>query len=410
MYKSLFDYQGALGSEEGKTWGPKGCAAPHLTERLSPGLSRHEFRVSLNGFRKYRIFALHKDLSAASERGLTHVQLYDGGVAEFLLSLWLSSRLPHLRFLFNFHWADQWLAFLSNRGFFSALRLRALISAARSAPANLSFSAETVPLAEHLRARLGIELHVYPIYSSYPESERKPWEDRDCDVLFLPQRPSELESVEQLSNELGARGIRVKVALKQETWERGGSPGGREKITFLPLPANLFQELFENARVVALPYDKPYFQWGSSGKFNEAICFGAFPFVPDWSAIASQSSGASRLHRLNFSDTKSSVQKIQARLQEGYPPGVKALYIRDFFEWLQQISRIPKAPENPAGHQFSALMLGITALIYRSPGRAATVRRRLGAACDFLIQRCARSWRRIINRRYRGRSASAGRF
>jgi len=83
-----------------------------------------------------------------------------------------------------------------------------------------------------------------------------------------------------------------------------------------------------------LPYLKEYFKWGSSGKFNEAIALGAFPMVPDETAIATQSNLNPHIHQFSPEALEDTKEKIISRLAAGFPNDLNAIRYQDFAEWM----------------------------------------------------------------------------
>lgn len=341
MYRHLQQMQGS--SPTPLTVAIEGREAGHLASLLSP---KRPLKRSHVGFWRQR----HQDgvqicqwLARAENENVTHVQCYDGTLRDLFVIEAVARKFPRVIFLFNFHWAVDWIHIAKSRGLKVILLREDLLKLFQEGPANLIFSAETEVLADELNTAWGIQISVYPIFSMQPSAKPRPWGERDADVLFIPQRSHELELCTELSMALRSEGLKVSLAatpklmdaLTPSKWVT--QPGKIfDEIFLTPLPEPRYQEMLQSHRVVVLPYLKEYFKWGSSGKFNEAISLGAFPMVPDETAIATQSNLNPQLHQFSPEALEDTKGKIISRLAEGFPSDLNAIRYQDFAEWVKK--------------------------------------------------------------------------
>ena len=384
MYKTLFDYQSQRGESAGFTIGPTGQHGSHLRPTLRARFAGLEFQVTPMSLITYPWRSIVASTKNAIENGATHIQFYDGGLMELFVARRVAARFPSLTVIFNFHWAEHWFDILTGRG-----KVRENLSAKVAklcvlSPANLVFSAETSVFADFLHSRIGIKVETYPIASNLDPVPPKEWWLRETDILFLPQRSSEIRDVHALANALDGLGLNIKTVAKNREILSTQllTPAG--DVVIGTMSSEKYSRTLRDARVVVLPYDKPYFRWGSSGKFNEAIACGAFPFVPEWTAIASQSSGLEEDHWLDFHNIQAAAQKILSRVRAGMPENLRALQIEDFFEWASSVhSSISVSGRQPrsGSHTVIAFLL---ACLYRTNPRLtrARIRSELGKIFD----------------------------
>ena len=339
MYRHLQQMQEP--SQTPLTVAIEGREADHLASLLSP---KRPLERSHVGFWKRR----HQDgvqicdwLARAENENVTHVQCYDGTLRDLFVIEDVARKFPRVIFLFNFHWAVDWIHIAKSSGLKVNLLREDLLKLFQEAPANLIFSAETEVLADELNTAWGIQISVYPIFSMQPSAKPRPWGERDADVLLIPQRSHELELCAELSMALRSEGLKVSLAATQKlmgvlTPSKWATQPGKifDQIFLTPLPEPRYQEMLQSHRVVVLPYLKEYFKWGSSGKFNEAIALGAFPMVPDETAIATQSNLNPHIHQFSPEALEDTKGKIISRLAAGFPNDLNAIRYQDFAEWM----------------------------------------------------------------------------
>lgn len=381
-YKSIHEEQARKGLGVPTVIGPKGTNAQFIEPFLSSEISRNEFRVSPSLPFSYELGRLSKLVSLRRLEGISHYFSYDGGLSDFLITYWLALRNPRVHFTFNFHWAEQWMSMLSSRRLSATLTRALLAQSLHNAPSNLRYSAETRPFAEELSSALGCEFSVFPIFSTIIPQKVRPWKRRSIDVLFLPQRRTEMDFVARASRALASSGVRVLTALKPDTWARWTgrqNSGGLGAPRFLPLESKEYEELLLSSRVVVLPYDKPYFRWGSSGKFNEAIAHGCFPVVPQGTAISSQSSGKSSLHEFAYPEEHSLVRLVTQVLSTPPPEDLVPVLLNDFLKWFASIE-ISETPKPSPLQIVPSWILFLAACFYREQGVVERVFSRLRRA------------------------------
>lgn len=354
MYRFLHDAQGM--PDTPLTVGVEGVNGSHVAGLLSRHRPKQRLHIGSRKSLEHDESALLTWLQTGRGTEITHVQCYDGAVRELLLFTRLARKLPHTVFIFNFHWATDWIQLSYSSHIRRRLLLAHLKRIFKVSPANLYFSAETEILAGEVRATWDIEVSVYPIFAMFKVTKDLPWSERETDVLFLPQRPHEVEHCSVLAGLLAKKGLTTSIALVPEMKDRARSSssmttrlGSFGQVIELPLPNEDYQSALQSHRVVVLPYMKEYFRWGSSGKFNEAIALGTFPFVPSDTAIASQSRLGPEPHRYPPLDFQQSTDLILMRLREGFPMNLSAIQFGDLVSWASRC--IPTVDKAPAGVQ-----------------------------------------------------------
>jgi len=319
-----------------------GRTGPHLAPLLSP--RRPSRRVYIGDWwsRNSDQRAITGWLRNEANNKVTHVQCYDGTVRDLLILDAVARDFPTVTFLFNFHWAIDWLDISSSSRLHRRLLRRQLRKLLQTAPTNLNFSAESSILASELGSRWGITISTYPVFTMQNTNKYPPWGGRKSDVLVIPQRNHELSISADIAEVLRSEGITVSVGLSKRLAATSNSRADLldfdrsfDRVFHLPLSSEQYHEMLASHRIVILPYLKHYFRWGSSGKFNEAIALGTFPMVPDETAIASQSTLDPRIHHFPAGSPDESKRVIMARLAGGFPEGLKPVNFADFADWLR---------------------------------------------------------------------------
>lgn len=391
LYKYLQESQFPEGSELRLTIGRIDHASDNICGLLGPSVVSSEFSLGPRSFRDRAYRDVSRYVGQLSRNGVTHVQLYDGGLAELVLAMRLAAEFPTMFFIFNFHWAMQWLQIFSGKTLGQRLLATALRKVLTQKSRNLILTAESHKLAQHLSPALGTPLDTFPIIAAFDEVETQPWSARTNDVLFLPQRSHEIGFCVDVMSELERQGIDVALGIHPHILDRALSSEALSKkwassgfrIIQLPLPSGEYEVMLQEAKVVVLPYDKDYFHWGSSGKFNEAIALGAFPIVPHDTAISDQSNLDPFVHQFPKFDPRKTALIILKRLESGKPEGLRALHVKDFFDWLHTVSSSEaqrfSTDDNPADWRW----LVFSSLLYRNNrtrNLGNRIRERLGRA------------------------------
>ena len=382
MYKALFDFQNRGEPSAGTTIGPRGEDGAHLRPVISRKFAKAEFRVSPLSTLTYPFGSIRQELTKQQKWGVTHVQFYDGGLRELLVTHWLADRFPTLEFVYNFHWAESWVTLFESKSIAGRKLAKSVAEVCRLSPPNVSLTAETTPFSHFLESHTGRKFGTFPIASTLGPTKNRPWEDREIDVLFLPQRASEMPTVSRLAASLHRAGFRVQTIIGKAITHQRDLKQPEGIVMNGPLDMGEYRDTLSSSKVAVLPYDKPYFRWGSSGKFNELLGCGAFPFVPHWTAIASQSNGNEQQHHLEFTDYEETRRKIIERLHAGPPEDLRGMHLRDYFLWLPHRS----LAENYSGRSFQRRLTRagavLWAFLYRHPSRMAATRRAAGRLFD----------------------------
>ncbi|MDA7814860.1 hypothetical protein N8964_01375 [Pontimonas sp.] len=338
LYKYLFQTQNARGDSNGVTLGPIKFASDHL-------VGVFKIRASTNRqFARWSLFArdylvLTQSVKTLTRSGVSRFQFYDGWLIELLLALQLAQKFPHARYLYNFHFALEWVQVFEGRGKAQRFLRRSVIRALEKKPSNLILTAETQQLAQLLSADVTHEIHDYPVLAAFDIPITVDWGSRKHDVLIFPHASDELPFSISLLSLLKEAGLQSRIVCSERAWARSASviadKLSDDKISelpdpiYTPLAEGSYQELLSSSRIIILPYQDEYFRWGSSGKFNEAVAVGAFPFVPHTTAIATQSSAEPAIHFYPDNDPHEAVVKILKRLELGWDERLQPVTIDD---------------------------------------------------------------------------------
>lgn len=374
QYKHLWEIHASKRRDPVGTICREGLRADHLRPTFREGANLFLFKPGPQALFRYRPRSVSRLLDGTPHLGSTWVANYDGGFAEFILFAWLSRRHTSLNFVYNFHWPLQWLQLLSSRNLVARLLAAEIRKTVTSAPANLFFSAETPQLSRAIEKFLGKAFPTYPVVSSFSGRPLKPWENRKFDVLMLPQRASEVNFSRQVASALSKLGYSSVVLADQGHKavfyaEQGevASAKGQPEMVWGPLNQDDYTSLIVNCRTALLPYEKDYGPWMSSGKFNDAVFFGCFPFVPSLTAMASQTSIKESAHWYRSGSVKSAANQIIKRIDAGFPKNLRAQQFSDLRDFLENHLPNSKVSEPPARRSLVPLLLFFS--IYRNPSR-----------------------------------------
>ena len=377
LYKALHEYQARRGLRVPTVIGPDKTNSSFIVPFFKGDLRRLEFKVNPIIALIYGMNRLSQALDERAKHSVHQYFSYDGGLSDYWVVYSLALRKADTDFVFNFHWADQWLALTESKKISGVILTKLLQTTIQNAPRNLRFSAETKVFAKKLESSLFKELEIFPIFSAVSQRQLRAWEDREIHVLFLPQRASELDFVARASRSFESENIRVTVAVKRETWDRWGDESSKSSIkspVILPIDGSDYEELLASTRVVVLPYNKPYFHWGSSGKFNEAIAYGCFPLVPRETAISSQSSGDPEDHEFSYPDQRSLLKVAKQILRRTQPIQLKPVTLEDFVEWMNR-NPTPRYASSRVKAWAAHSALLFAASLYREGGLSTALRK-----------------------------------
>lgn len=315
--------------------------APHLLSSLSTNRPLPRLHVGAKQSRQQDQDTISDWILNQQACGITHVQCYDGTLYDLFVVSAVAHNNPGVVFVFNFHWATDWLEVAHSSKPHRRLVRQRVSRILSEAPPNLKWSAESERLAHELATHWNISISEYPVFTMQDSATSRKWEDRESDVLFIPQRRDELLFSIPLASRLRTTGRRVSLGISKKLASTQAS--GRadtdlgavfDQIYILPLGESDYRQMIESHRITVLPYLKPYFAWGSSGKFNESIALGTFPMVPDQTAIAFQSKGRPADHQFPQTSPEQTTALIQARLKIGFPCDLRPVTFEDFASWI----------------------------------------------------------------------------
>lgn len=336
MYEALTRFQGDANVSVPSTVGRSNNRCSFIDPVLTPSTRGSEFNFTLANLATYRMKKLRSVLLNKKRGHFSTYFLYDGGLVELFLATWLAQKIPEVSFVFNFHWADQWNEILDSKNSLAKFREKTVRQLVQAHTPNLYFSAESEPLAKKIFAKTAVKMNVFPVFSTLDKEETVPWKYRNTDVLILPQRQTELDFTFDLASRLTGQDFHVAIGVKGldlEPWEDPQGSTGPISVIPFPLSQPDYARVLRSTKVVVLPYDKPYFIWGSSGKFADAIAMGCFPLAPKGTAIPLQARIDPRKYELNLFDVAEAHATVKTALTTGVPQ-LQPLRIEDFFEWI----------------------------------------------------------------------------
>ena len=342
--------------------GKKSQSCSHVQGVISSSGDAH-LSVSLTGINSRDYGRIRRAVHVLRCQGVTHIQCYDGGLAELLAILRLARDCEDVRFIYNFHWAIDWLSLLKSKGIVARGLVRLVRRLLVSKPQNLFLAAESRPLATELIKSFPVKIDDFPIITTLERQEPQPWSSRNIDVLMIPQRAHEVPFCRELRTVLQAHGFSAKIGMHQNLEKKTPPDPSHELVVSLPLASGTYRGLLSSSRILMLPYNKPYFGWGSSGKFNDAIAVGTFPLVPSNTAIATKSSIDESQHHFQLDDSHDALEKIRFRLSAGFPPELLAVYFEDLRDWAESFR-----PSASSSTSVGTILLGtamLFAVLYR---------------------------------------------
>lgn len=218
---------------------------------------------------------------------------FEGGISELFLGLLLGLFLPNSKFIFNFHQAQIWA------DIFSGILLSPVLNVLRylnknEAFDNWVFTAESQKLGNLISNFLRRQVDAYPIFSIYDIRAGMQSEIRDIDLLFSPGSLDDanfsLELFQQLRSkskkELNAnmiwRSARSRVLSDSEYSLFQAS---NINIISKTLDTEEYRSIHERSKFNILPYSARFYDWGSSGRIEDSLTFGAYPVVPESTAL-----------------------------------------------------------------------------------------------------------------------------
>lgn len=384
MYAFIYEKRKPQTSSLGLTIGSLQEEAVFIRPTLG-NISKATLNLSPKIFLAYRVWLLPSLFRGLEKRGMSHLQFYDGGLLDLLVATWTAKNVRAVTVLYNFHWATEWLElFEDTRPVAMALKEQ-LCRLVVTRPKNLMLSAETSKLAREMSGHLNTQLDTYPIFAAFDSPKQPRWKERSVDLLLSPQRLDEFRFSFEIWKRSRAKGWNVKILISLQLRAEVDNQGGlgqipNEDFFFGPLSRGEYIHLLTETKVVLLPYTKPYFKWGSSGKFSEAILAGAFPFVPDGVAASHQSNISPSEHALP-ANVKKALGIIETRLARGRPPDLNAPTYETFVSWLEGFQ--PNLASASAKKKVNPFFLLVVAFLYR-PQRdvLASLRRSFGNQVD----------------------------
>lgn len=352
--------------------GPESAHAPHVTGIISNEAKRRRFRIRTQFERRDNWDRVETAISDYVSAGVSRFQMYDGGLAELSLALKWARKFPSALFLYNFHWALSWLDITESSKFSATLLRFAIRFSLKRAPRNLIICAETKRLGDHLSRRLGAVMLPYPVFSTLRPAKPTPWSNRPVDVLIFPANNArkDLRIALTLGGKLQLSGLQVRVVAREtdirSEWEDLTAPRpnglGSDSFVFTPLDKGRYTKLLANARVVVLPYTNEYFRFGSSGKFNEAIAAGAFPFCFEGTAIAGCSQLPESAHFLPTDGLDIARDQILQRVASGFDTRLVPATIADLDLLFSKKEAINGRADHSSGGGFH--LLNTVGMIY----------------------------------------------
>lgn len=223
------------------------------------------------------------------------LHIYEGGTAELVLGVHLLRQNPNLWLVFNFHQAFQWMTTCERNPRFVDT-VSELISELGS---RAIFLAESKKLAEELTRRLQHTIRVYPVFSAFPDlrkqNEKNPVRKRKVALFMIRNLEQGKFATNFLTSSGNALDLDIRIHAKhKEDLPREIQEFSDLKISCGDLSTEEYSRSFAESDFVVLPYEEPFYAWGSSGKALDAVHHGSVPVVPSSTVIADSIDGALR--------------------------------------------------------------------------------------------------------------------
>jgi hypothetical protein len=249
---------------------------------------------SVTKFKSDNLFKL------AVNSNFQEILFYDGDFFCFAWAWNLAIKPMRLRVHYNFHFSDYWVPALGigSKDTLFAKNLRQLV---KNSPDNFFLYAESTNLASEISKKLEIDVTTFPVFSNSYKSIRnllsKPEFEKDIDVLIT----SVVESQDWIRNFLKEPNLFVNNNLKIVIQGEELDFSIDETLAdFAFLPPDLsevdYSEITARSRISILPYFSSFYNYGSSGRFEDALAASALPIVPPDTAM--YNSLSTRYHQM----------------------------------------------------------------------------------------------------------------
>lgn len=207
--------------------------------------------------------------------------IYDGALFDLLLTLELSRLLPDTYFYFNFHYAHSWANLVRNRTF--ASKLSRIMSRHQG---KVFWLAESKKLSEHLSKLTGQTITEFPVFSNLTREDMEIEAPKDIDILLPPaSRFGENWNVKFLEA-LATLDTPVRIVAQGPESE----PQLPLSVTYVSghLKTSEYLSLMRRSKFTVLPYVSDFHEWGSSGRFEDAVALNCLPLVSQTSGMSSR--------------------------------------------------------------------------------------------------------------------------
>jgi hypothetical protein len=239
---------------------------------------------------EFDLRTINKLLDATPGKKLLH--FYEGGFRELTLLAELARTRHDFISIFNLFSLDPWFHMLSRKTPFSSQARGILKQCLETLSPKVSFTVDTLSAQLRLEDLAGFSgAKVYPLFSSIGDGTgQASWESRGIDFLFSPRTVREKELVVKSLDLLARRGSETRKAVILSRWKSTFSESklkGLEDSRIRTLVKNggisdeEYAKIFQDTKVVVLPYLDKHYLLGSSGKVLDALAVKAIPIAPD---------------------------------------------------------------------------------------------------------------------------------
>jgi hypothetical protein len=305
----------------------------------------------------------------------SEIHFYDGNFREFLLLLRLCIEETNCLGSFNFQNANEWQVLLKSKKL-SARMIRKCMRIALSHVSTIKFFAESGNLSSLVNQALAIESSVFPLATNLPHKIAS--KNIKYDVLFMPQSQDEVNECTEIARKLkrSSKFSLLKVAIRMSSSLDVDSKNGAEHVVLIRghLNINKYIEMLSSSKVVVFPYFNNFYEWGSSGKYLDAVYLKTVTVVPENSRMSLEGLE----YGYTFSYVNFSFEEISNLISKAlnYASTGREVGVRDFEEMVKTLTLNARLKSNhrthSSGFRLSAFfwLLSIVYIFYISENQS----------------------------------------
>lgn len=271
---------------------------------------------------------------------------YEGDEYEFLLALNILRLNPNSKIIFNFHHGYKWAKIINGKNLINFM-FNFAFNKFYKFP-NVVVSAESFKLARLFERKFETKVEEFPILSAFDPTTKTitKSKSKDVDLLLLPKEGLDiqycLKAIKYLV--LGNTNLKIHLHISSIPYNseilRAANPQNSSniQISFGYLPQDEYLELLARSRFTCFPYFGDFYEWGSSGRVNDAILQKSIPLVPSHTALT-YSFGRPIPHFSldNFSELEMAINNHNSKNKL---PILSPVLVSDYFDWLLSLTKL----------------------------------------------------------------------